>query len=115
MRNAVAGDLRPDVVMYCLDALKVFREGGRTKTGADAMEIALLGRSGLDINDPAQKYSLRSLPGEFSGMRLVSLMYVGFQIIAPEQDAGIDLSREYAEAKRLFDLENGQGASGNFS
>jgi len=67
------------------------------------MEIALLGRNGLDINDPAQKYTLRSLPGKFSGMQLVSLMYVGFKIIAPEQDAGIDLSREYAEAKKLFE------------
>ena len=104
MRNAVAGSLRPDVVMYCLDALKVFKEIGRTQTGAVAMEIALLGRSGLDINDPDQKYTLRSRPGKFSGMQLVSMMYVGFKIIAPEQDAGIDLSREYAEAKKLFDL-----------
>jgi len=104
MRNAVAGNPRPDVLMYCLSALKVFKESGRTKTGAVAMEIALLGRNGLDINDPAQKYTLRSLPGKFSGMQLVSLMYVGFKIIAPEQDAGIDLSREYAEAKKLFEL-----------
>jgi hypothetical protein len=73
------------------------------------MEIAMLGRSGLDINNPAQKYTLRSLPGKFSGMRLLSMMYVGFKIIAPEQDAGIDLSREYAEAKKLFELEKGTG------
>jgi len=109
MRNAVAGDLRPDVVMYCLGALKFFEEAGRTKTGAVAMEIAMLGRSGLDINDPTQKYTLRSLPGKFTGMRLVSMMYTGFKIIAPDQDAGIDLSREYAEAKRLFELEQWAG------
>jgi hypothetical protein len=54
-------------------------------------------------------YTLRSLPGKFSGMHLVSMMYVGFKIIAPEQDAGIDLSREYDEAKKLFELEKGTG------
>ena len=110
MRNAVAGDLRPDVLMYCLDALKYFEKNGRTKTGAVTMEIAMLGRGGLDINDPAQKYTLRSLPGKFSGMRLVSMMYVGFKVIAPEHDAGIDLSREYAQAKKLFESEKGKGA-----
>jgi Tfp pilus assembly protein PilF len=109
MRAAVGGGARPDVVMYCLDALKMFEEGGRTKAGAVTMEIAMLGRSGLDINDPAQKYTLRSLPGKFSGMRLVSIMYAGFKMLAPDQDAGIDLSREYEEAKRLFALEKGKG------
>jgi Flp pilus assembly protein TadD len=109
MRNAVAGDLRPDVLMYCLDALKYFEKNGRTKTGAVTMEIAMLGRGGLDINHPAQKYTLRSLPGNFSGMRLVSMMYVGFKVIAPEHDAGIDLSREYAQSKKLFESEKGKG------
>jgi hypothetical protein len=75
MRNAVAGNIRPDVVVYCLEALKYFEESGRTKANAVTMEIAMLGRSGLDINDPAQKYTLRSLPGKFSGMRLVQCIH----------------------------------------
>jgi hypothetical protein len=33
------------------------------------------------------------------------MMYVGMKSVAPTADAGIDLSREYAEAKRLFGLE----------
>ncbi len=107
MQAKVAGNLRPDAVMYCLDALKMFERIGRAKTGAVAIEIATLGRSGLSINDPAQKYTLRSLPGNFSGMRLVSMMYVGFKLIAPDQSPGIDLSREYEEAKRLFETEKG--------
>jgi tetratricopeptide (TPR) repeat protein len=110
MRNAVAGNLRPDVVMYCLEALKYFEESGRDRANTIVMEIAMLGRSGLDINNPAQEHTLHSLPGKFSGMRLVSMMYVGFQIIAPEHDVGIDLSREYAEAKKLFESEKGAGA-----
>ena len=98
------------MVAYCLDALRYFEGSGPAKANTVAMEIAMLGRSGLDINDPAQKYTLRSLPGQFGGMRLLSMMYVGFQIIAPGRDVGIDLSREYAEAKRLFELEKGEGA-----
>lgn len=42
-----------------------FSELGDTKTRAFVFELAMLGRSGLDINDPANKYSLRSLPGAF--------------------------------------------------
>jgi hypothetical protein len=55
-----------------------------------AFEIALLGQHGLDVNDLTQKYRLRSLPGSFSGLHLVCLMYVGFQRIAPERDIGFD-------------------------
>jgi hypothetical protein len=33
-----------------------------------AYEIAILGRNGLDINDPAEKYTLKTMPGTFSGL-----------------------------------------------
>jgi len=108
MRGNVAGGIRPDVVMYLLGAMKRFRDLGRTKTGTITFEIAMLGRNGLDINNPSQKYTLKSLPGQFSGLHLVSIMYAGMKIHAPNQDAGIDLSREYAEAKKLFDMEQSQ-------
>lgn len=103
MRSAVGDGARPDAVMYCLDALQKFRALGKTKTGAIVFEIAMLGRSGLDINDPGKKYTLRSLPGSFSGLHLVSLMYTGMKLVDPSVDAGIDLSQEFAAAKALFD------------
>lgn len=103
MRAAVGAGARPDAVMYCLDGLQKFRDLGDAKTRAIVFEIAMLGRSGLDINDPAKKYTLRSLPGSFSGLQLVSLMYTGMQLIDPSADAGIDLSQEFAAAKILFD------------
>lgn len=56
---------------------------------------------GLDINGPTPKYHLNSLPGEFSGLHLVSIMYVAFQQTAPGQDVGIDLSREYQAAQAI--------------
>jgi tetratricopeptide (TPR) repeat protein len=103
MRSKVGGGLRPDAVHYCLDGLQKFRELGETKTRAIVFEIAMLGRSGLDINDPGKRYSLRSLPGDYSGLHLVSLMYTGMKLIDPSADAGIDLSQEFAAAKHLFE------------
>ena len=103
MRSKVGGGLRPDAVHYCLGGLQKFRELGDTKTRAIVFEIAMLGRSGLDINDPGKRYSLRSLPGDYSGLHLVSLMYTGMKLIDPSADAGIDLSQEFAAAKQLFE------------
>lgn len=73
MRSNVAGGLRPDVVMYCLGALQTFQTLGSDRTKAITFEIATLGRNGLDINDPAQQYTLKSLHGKFSGLHLVSI------------------------------------------
>ena len=64
----------------------------------------VLGRGGLDVHDTTPKYALKSMPGEFTGLHLVSLMFVGFRQIDPSLNGGIDLSPEYAEAKKLFML-----------
>jgi tetratricopeptide (TPR) repeat protein len=104
MRDDVGGGLRMDAVFYCLDGLKKFRELGDAKMRAVVYEIAVLGRSGLDIHNPAQKYTLKSLPGAFSGMHLVCLMYTGSRMIEPGLDSGIDFSREYEEAEELFQI-----------
>jgi tetratricopeptide (TPR) repeat protein len=102
MRDDVGGDLRMDAVFLCLDAMKKFRDLGEAKTRAVVYEIAVLGRSGLDIHDPATKYTINSLPGEFSGMQLVCLMYTGSRIIEPGLDTGIDFSKEYEHAEKMF-------------
>ena len=101
MRDNVGGGLRMDAMFYCLDAIKKFREMGDARMRALVYEITMLGRGGLDINDAEQKYTLTSLPGKFSGMQLVSLMYTGFKQIDPSLDGGIDLSREYEQALNL--------------
>jgi predicted Zn-dependent protease len=97
------GEERPDVLMYCLGALKRFAEMTDQQIQAIGQEIAILGMRGLDINDPAKKYTLKTLPGDFSGLHLVSIMYAAFQKTAPGTDVGIDLSREYAQAVAMFD------------
>jgi tetratricopeptide (TPR) repeat protein len=89
---------RMDAVMYCLGALERFEKMTPEEVQRIGFEIAMLGKSGLDVNNSAPSYRLRTLPGEFSGLQLVSIMYVAFQQIAPGQDVGFDLATEYEMA-----------------
>ncbi len=102
LRDNVPTGFRPDAMMYCLGALKFFKQQPE-KLQEVTFEIAMLGRQGLDINDSEQKHTLKSMAGSFSGLHLVAYMYVGLKQINPEMDAGIDLSAEYLQAKELFD------------
>ncbi len=95
LREKVPGGLRMDAVIYITSALEVFAKEGPTRRQQIALEIALKGQSGLDINDPEPKYTLKTLPGNFSGLHLVSIMYAAFRQIDPSTDSGIDLSAEY--------------------
>ena len=101
MRGRTKGALRPDAAMYCLSALRLFAESP-DKLQPVTFEITLLGRQGLDMNDPTPKYTLKTLPGQFSGLQLVAYLYVGMKKLAPDADAGIDLAREYAQALELM-------------
>lgn len=91
--------LRLDVLTYFQDAFERFSRMSLPEIKSLAMEIAMLGKQGLDINNPETKHELRAFPGRFTGLHLVSLMYAAFQEFAPQQDLGIDLSREYKLAK----------------
>lgn len=108
-RKKAPGGMRPDAVMYCLDAIQKYSKITREEVQRIAFEITVLGQRGLDTNDPAQKYRLRSLPGQYSGLRLVCLMYAGFKILTPKADMGFDLSKEYEAAKSM---SAGEGTAG---
>ncbi|MFC2106438.1 hypothetical protein ACFLS0_06790, partial [Candidatus Bipolaricaulota bacterium] len=95
------GGVRMDAVMYCLAALERFQPVSEDEVRNVTLEIALLGRSGLDVNDPSKQYNLSSLPDQYSGLQLVCMMYVGFKVLGIEQDAGFDLSGEYDAALKL--------------
>ena len=88
-------------MMYIAGALDSFKKQGAQKRQAIALEIAILGRSGLDINDPDEKYSLKSLPGKFSGLHLLAIMYTAFQQIDPTMDTGVDFAAEYKAAMEM--------------
>jgi tetratricopeptide (TPR) repeat protein len=107
-RKALPMGVRPDAVMYCLGALRKFDKMPLEEVKRIGFEIAVLGQRGLDTNNPDQKYTLKSLPGTFSGLHLVCLMYVAFKQIATEQSIGFDLSKEYEVARSLFPGDQGR-------
>lgn len=89
------------MAMYISGALDRF-EGMTPKEIQNlGFEIDILRQSGLDINDPSKQYTIRSLPGKFSGLHLVSIMYAAFQQFAPGEDVGIDFSAEYVTARSM--------------
>jgi hypothetical protein len=93
------GELRADVVHYIAGALARFDELGPRRREETALEIALLSEGGLDIADPAPKYALKTLPGAYSGLHLLAIMYAAFRQIDPAIDIGADFLREYEVAR----------------
>ena len=100
-----AQGFRTDAMFYCIHALKLFDKIGQAETKKISFEIALKGQQGLDINEPSKKYTLNSLEGVFTGLQLVSYMFVGFKRVAPGMDVGIDLSEEYEMALHFMKLK----------
>jgi tetratricopeptide (TPR) repeat protein len=103
--NLKAKGFRTDAMFYCIHAMRLFDTIGPEETKKISFEIALKGQQGLDINDPSKKYTLNSLEGVFTGLQLVSYMYIGFKRIAPQMDVGIDLSEEYGMALQFINLK----------
>ncbi len=101
LHAAVSGNVRLDAVTYMQSALEKFSSMPKQQVGQITMGIAMLGRSGLSINDPDKRYTLESLPGEFSGLQLLSMMHVGIRMFDPKVDTGSGLDREYDVAKGM--------------
>ncbi len=95
------GTLRQEAVDHCLEALRIFKDMTGPKLQKITFEIAMLGAKGLNVSDPAERHTLTSLPGTFSGLKLLCLEYVGFKIIDPSVDLGFDITAEYEEALRV--------------
>jgi hypothetical protein len=93
------------VAMYMLDALKRYATMSNAEIMQVAGEIALLGQTGLDYSASERQYSLRFLPGEsFSGLQLMSLMYVGFKKVQPDVDTGLPFDDAYAQALSMYEM-----------
>ena len=84
--------LRMDVASYLRGALDKFEGLSTEEVRAIGIEIAMLGQTGLDIHNPTPQYTLRSLPGHYSGIHLCAIMYAAFKHFAPHEDVGIDFS-----------------------
>ena len=102
-RETVPGTIRMDAVMYCLSALEKFHSMSPDQVQKIGFEIAILGTRGIDVNNPDSRYTLKSLPGQFSGLQLLCYEYVAFKQFAPDQSIGFDLAEEYRAALSLFD------------
>jgi tetratricopeptide (TPR) repeat protein len=98
LRAAVSGNVRMDAVFYMQGAMDAFANLTRQQLGEVTMEIALLGRSGLAINNPHKRYNLTSLPGDYSGLQLLAMMHVGLRMLDPGADTGTGLDREHEVA-----------------
>jgi tetratricopeptide (TPR) repeat protein len=104
-RERGGGPLRMDAVMYLAGAMKTFRAMPVEDVKKVTFEIAVLGMQGLDVNDAEKKHRLRSLPGDFSSLHLLAILYAGMKLLDPGADPGFDLSAEYAAARNLFAAE----------
>ncbi|MFM9969717.1 MAG: tetratricopeptide repeat protein [Burkholderiales bacterium] len=99
LRKSVDGAIRMDVVHYMIDALQQFGAMPKKQVGEIVSEIAVLGRAGLSINDPDKRYSLHSLPGDFSGLQLLSMMHAGFRLFDEHTHTGADFDKELSVAR----------------
>lgn len=93
---------RMDSVMYMISSLQKFDGMDIEEVKRITFEIGMLGRGGLDINNPEKKYTLNSMKGEFTGLNLLCHMYVGFKMIDGKIDIGVDLEKEYESAQALY-------------
>ena len=101
LHKSVDGEVRMDAVFYMQGAMDEFSRKSKQEIGQIVMEIALLGQGGLQINKPAVRYSLKNLPGDFSGLQLVSIMHAGIRLLDPKADTGTGLDREYEMAMAM--------------
>lgn len=98
LHGVVDGGIRMDVVMYMQGAFETFAKMPKEEVGKVIMEIAVLGQNGLQINNPSVRYTLQNLPGDFSGLQVLSMMHVGLKQFDPAADSGSGLDREYEVA-----------------
>lgn len=104
LREKTSSGFRPDVMMYIAGALDTFKKVGAKKTKEIAFEVAILGQSGLDIHDSNQKYKLKTLPGNYSGLHLLAIMYTAFKQIDPTLETGADFQQEFDSAMAMQKL-----------
>ena len=100
----------PAAVFYFLDAFKRFEGLPVDQVRTVALEIAMLGRNGLDYSSPEEKYQLNGFTDrKFSGLHLMCLMFAGFKRFAPEHDVGMDLHDSFLTALQLYGQKGGKG------
>ena len=93
---------RQDAVHYCLEAMKRYAQMSEGDVQKLTLELAMAGRNGFEVHNPASRYRVKGLDGEFSGLAMTCFLYVAMQRMAPGTNIGLDLAAEYERAKRMF-------------
>ncbi len=91
------------VVMHMVDAIRYFKDKSTGKAKEAGIEIAELGRHGIDPNKK-ETYSLSSVPNKsFSGWKMLAYMYITWSIFEPSvvPELGLDFKEEYKLAEAL--------------
>jgi hypothetical protein len=92
----------PAALMYLVSALEHLERLEDRDVTHVATESAILGRSGMDLDNADKVHVLSMFPGErFSGLELLCLMYAAFQRIKPDADVGVDMSAIWAPARMM--------------
>ena len=80
-------ELRPEAVKFCLEALQKIHALSDKEIAGIAIEAATLGQSGLKIDSPEKQYTLNTLPGKYTGLNVVCILYVAVQHLSPRTDS----------------------------
>ena len=76
--------LGPDAVQYCLEAMRRFAGMPPGDLKNPALELAMAGRDGFAVHNPDKRYRVKGLDGEFSGLAMVSFLYVATVVFGKE-------------------------------
>lgn len=95
-------NLRMNVVTFCLTAIEQFTGMDRKKLHTTLLELALVGRDRLDVDDVVTTYHVRSMARSFTALQIVSYLYTGFRVMGEVMDVGIDLSKEFEAAYQMW-------------
>ena len=96
-----SSEINMAVVMYCLAAIRFFRNKTKREIEMIWYELAMRWSQWIQYWEDS-KYHIDSIPWkEFSWYEFLSYMYVAWQILKPEADLWLDYSREYELAKQL--------------
>jgi tetratricopeptide (TPR) repeat protein len=90
------------IVLFMVDALNHFKNKSPEEIKKTALEIAMLGTTGIDPNK--KEYIISSIAGKrFSGNQVLAYYYVSWDLAIPDQVAhlGLSFESEYRLAKTL--------------
>jgi hypothetical protein len=90
------------VFLHMVDAIKFYKNKEEAEIQETAMELAMLGRTGIDPNKSS--YKLSFIKGKnVSGYKVLAFMYVAFSLSLPDllQELALPFDKEYDLAKKM--------------